>query len=254
MSPRKRHPRRPEAMPQIIARIHWHPGMSREELDKEITEKLDEILFSNLSRERAQEMAKILRKSNELPSEMFPKLDAIIFNQAGTLGWRLLVSCRVLKRMSQWWAQEANGPGLFERLGKALAKSARIVQKRRLPPLDDPGLVPFQDHTVRELRFVFRELKGVASKRRAKLSDFEAAAWFVQTINDSEERYGYLKANLDSWLLFLIKNPALLRVRAFGQRSSPAVFFIEWLSWCKGHDPETIRKKISRLRNSLKNQ
>lgn len=254
MSSRKPHPRRPEAMPQIIARIHWHPGMSREELDKEITEKLDEILFSNLSRERAQEMAKILRESNELPSGVSSKLDAIILKQAETLGWRLLVSSRVLKRMSQWWAQQANGPELFERLGEALAKSARIMQEGELPALDDPGLVPFQDQTVRELRFVFRELKRVSLKRHANLDEHETTKRFAEIISHSKDRCGYLRANLDSWLQFLIKNPALLRAHALGRRSSPATFFIEWLSWCKGHDPETIRKKISELRNSLKNQ
>src|SRR5262249_30751038 len=118
-------PRGLTGMPEIISRIHWHDGMKRGELDKAITKELEGIWIAQLSE---PEKAKIAGgKWSELPHQAWSRLDRTIVKQAETLGWRLLVSTLVLKSFRRW-TEEATGPELFEALGKALARSVRILQ------------------------------------------------------------------------------------------------------------------------------
>jgi hypothetical protein len=253
MSSRKGRFGSPDSMPQIITRIQWHPEISRDELDKQITEQLMEIWGGQLSRKERQHATQTGRgAATEIANGMFSKFDAVILKQAETLGWRLLVSSAVQERMSEWWIQESNGPEMFERLGKALAKSARIVQKRELPPIDDPDLVAGQKQMIRELRVVFREMKKMFSQRHADPTEDKVVECFIRIVSDSGASYGLLRANLDQWRKFFEDEPTLLKVRALGPRPSPATLFLDWLKWCKGHKTETIRKTISALRNSLK--
>jgi hypothetical protein len=257
MSLRKRRSKvshRPDAMPQIISRIPWHDGMSRQELDKVISKELIAIWLSMWSEKELQLRTKIERgEADDLMPGLYSKLDEIILKQAGTLGWRLLVSTRVVLRISMWEA-EKNGPELFERLGKALAISVRIVQRQELPPIDDPDLVPTQDQSIRELRTVLREMRKALSAKRTTPDGPEVVACFARIVLESGKRCPLLSANLFRWLRFLSGNPQCLTAQRSDRRLSPATLFREWLSWSKGHAPETLRKKISALRSSLTKQ
>jgi hypothetical protein len=256
MSPHKRRlrlPKRLDAMPQIISRIPWHPGMLRKELDKAITRELDAIWSDLLSEKELQQKAQVERgEAANVSFEARSKLDEVILVQAETLSWRLFVSTGVLKRISQW-EDEAHGPQLFEKLGKALAMSVQIVQKKVLPPINNPDLVATQDQTVRELRTLRSEMKRMFSKNLMIVGDREILKCFTTAILNSDKKT-LLRANLRRWQAFFEQRPASLRTLALGERPSPVELFREWLAWCKGHEPETLRKKISGLRSALKKQ
>jgi hypothetical protein len=232
-------------MPQIISRIDWHRGMKLEELEDQISHQIRQIWLGRLSEETTTPLA--------TSEQGLAKLDEIILQQAETLGWRLPISCIVLERMSMWQL-EPQGPKLFERLGKAMAKSARIAQKKELPPIDNPDLISIQTQAIRELRSLFRDMKKMFSRKRANLGEGEIAEAFVKIVYDSGDRYPFLKSNLIRWQMFFEQDPISLKVFAWSARPSPAALFHYWLSWCKGHEPETIRKKISEMRNSRKNR
>jgi hypothetical protein len=254
---RKRRPknrRRQDAMPQIISRIKWHDGMSRRGLDKTITKELVEIWYGTWSENELQQKAMIEQgKRDELLPEVLSKLDRIILRQAETLGWRLFISTRVLHRISMWEA-DGKGANLFLRLGKALAKSVRIVQRKELSPIDNPDLVLAKDRTIRELKSVMRKMKRVISARGNSPKAGELSESFVRIVLDSGEKFPNLKGNLLRWVWFLQENPTSLMAHTFGKRRpTPAALFYEWLSFCKGHDAETLRKMISSLHRLPRN-
>ncbi len=257
MSTQKRRPkvpRRPDVMPQIVARIKWHDGMSRRELDKAISRELIKIWHTTWSEKERQLRAEIERgKHDDLLLELMSKLDRIILRQAETLGWRLLISTRVLRRISMWDADE-NGSDLFIRLGKALAKYVRIVQGKELPPIDDPDLVSAQAQTVRELRSVLPRVKQEYSAMRSSPNARKLSESFVRIVTDSKEKLPSLKANLLRWVWFFAENPAMLKAQIIRKRLSPSGLFLEWYSFCKGHEPETLRKKISSMRRLKANR
>jgi hypothetical protein len=237
-------------VPQIISRIHFHKDISRNELDQIITKELNEVWSGLLTKPERQISPELARNQrNAIPVRALSKFDALILNQAETLGWRLFTSTRVLERLSLW-EQWPNGAELFMYLGRALAKASQIVQKRVLPPIDDPDLVSVQIHTTEELRGVLREMKAVLSVKR-NTSDTDILESFIRIVSESSPQFPLLAANVVRWQAFLEKNPASIRSRMSAKRSAPASLFIDWLAFCKGHEPETIRKKISSL-GSLK--
>jgi hypothetical protein len=122
-------------IPQIIGRIP-RPYPQGELLGALVTRELEDIWKSLLSDSELRE----LREPQSISATTLDKLDALILRQAETMGWRLGLSPLVHQRFEKWDFQ-ANGPKLFERYGKALAKSARIFQKRELPPIDDPDCI-----------------------------------------------------------------------------------------------------------------
>ena len=198
----KRHPklpRRSKPMPQIISRIPWHDGMSRDELDEAITKELLAIWYSAWSAKELQLQAEMeAGQHDELLPGVCSKLDGIILKQAESLGWRLLISSQVLRRISMWDAEES-GSDLFVRLGKALGKSVRIVQGKELPPIDDPDLIPTQIETTRELRAVLREMRKVFSGRRTGAHAGKVLECFGRIVSNSGTSYPLLKANLPRW-------------------------------------------------------
>jgi hypothetical protein len=101
---------------------------------------------------------------------------------------------------------------------------------------------------------VRHEMRGAFSKSRLSLDDPEVLECFTKIVLHSGKRCALLRANLARWQLFFEENPTSLRVLALGKRASPAELFREWLSWSKGHTPETLRKKISSMRSKLTSQ
>jgi hypothetical protein len=236
-------------MPQIVSRIRWHAGMSRDELDRVVSEAVHELCSERLSENQRKKQSEVeLGKSNEALEEARSELDVVILRQAETLGWRLLVSSLVLERLGQW-DSETNGPPLFVRLGRALAKSVRIVQKRGRPPIDNLDLISTHDQAIRELKIVRREMHKTQTNRT--LSYNELAKSFNKILRASRRELPSLNLNLNRWHLFFRHNPELLSAFASQRRGSPVELFYQWLSFCSGHRAETLRKKISALRSSL---
>jgi len=189
------------------------------------------------------------RSLDSLSDELFAKLDSIILHQAQTLGWRITLSELVRLRMSQWDHAE-NGPELFRKLGSAFARLALIVQRRELPPVDDPDQWAVKQETVRELRLVLRMMRGSLSvKRREPVRD-EVLALFSSTVSESSS-FPHLSANRDRWLKFFDENRGVLRPLALGDRPAPASLYDEFHAWSTGWEIESLRQATSLLKPKL---
>jgi hypothetical protein len=193
-----------------------------------------------------------LRSSHPVSTSAFGKLDALLLKQAETFGWRLALSQLVHLRFSEWDFL-SNGPTLFQRYGKALSKSARLFQKRELPPIDDPDLYRVKQETVSELRRFLRNLRSAFSRRRISPSSHEIIDYFQKTVLAEGDTFIHLKANMNSWLQFFRGNSISIKLLLHGKRTSPAALFDSWFAWCKGFEPETIRQKISELGQIVRN-
>jgi hypothetical protein len=244
-------------MPQIIARIPVRSGMTREqwgaEVDRELIKVWTEV--SSIKPTRALAALRILSgkriRKSDLPTEdEFAQLDEIIIAQVATLGWRLMTSGVALYRFCRW-SEEPFRPEMFVRLGQELARSVRILARKELPPINDPGLREHKERTVPELGLLLREMRTTFSKRTPAPADEELNRWFLIAIRDSD-RFPMLASNPLHWAAFLqsSENQNALKVQLVG-RLEPAALFYSWLSWLKGHGPEYLRKQISRL-SSLK--
>ncbi len=229
-------------IPQIIARIpHPYPP-SGEDLGVLITKELFDIWESILSDSQLHE----LRSSQPISAPTLERLDALILKQAETMGWRLGLSALVHLRFSGWDFQ-ANGPALFEQYGKALAKSARRMQKLEPPPIDDPDLYRGKQETVLELRLFLRNLRNAFSRKRRQPSSDELIEYFRTTVSADGDAFIHLKTNINSWLQFFRADSISVKLLLHGKRAAPATLFDAWLAWGKGFEPETIRQKISEL-------
>src|SRR6266404_4144509 len=160
----------------------------------------------------------------------FAKLDEIILHQAETLGWRIRLSKLVQFRQSEW-DQEKAGPEKFRRMGMAEAKLARIVQRRELPPIEDPDQWLVKQETVEELRIVLQNLRATFAVQRKGLTPNEAHKLFSVAVSESPESFRHLASNLERWLRFFHENPDTLRPMAVGDRAKPGMLYDEFLAW-----------------------
>jgi hypothetical protein len=260
MSPKRRRKERPvlgKGMPQIIARIRLPFGANREQWGAAIDQELIKvwIKMSNVKSAQARALYRVItgkarRKVVSLPSQRdMVILDEIIVAQAVTLGWRLTTSQLVLFRFSQW-SVEPFHPELFERLGKALARSVCILARDELPPIDDPGLREHKRLAVPELRMLLREMRTIFLGRSSSPNAKELTDWFLKALVDSE-RFPTLTRNLLHWGVFLTaqENSGSLELQ-LTRRLEPAALFDSWLASLKGHNAEYLRKSLTRLSSS----
>jgi len=103
---------------------------------------------------------------DRVPADVYASLDEAILHQAEALGWRITLSELVRFRFSAW-EQDPDGPELFKKLGMAMRRSALIMQKRELPPIEDPDQWPVKKETVEELRLVLERLRAAFAPRRS---------------------------------------------------------------------------------------
>jgi hypothetical protein len=239
-------------MPQIIGRIGRRFGATRAEWGATIDEELINVWvqMGGVKPTQAYAFYRLIMgkggKKESLPSrKAMTILDEIILDQAVTLGWRITCSLLVLFRFSRW-SDEPFAPGMFDRFGKALANSVRILSRDRLPPIDDPGLRKYKACAVAELRTLLREMRVKFACASENPSTKEVGNWFLRTLSD-RKRYPWLVANLWHWIIFLQnrENSEILKLQLTG-RLTPAAVFDTWLGWCKGHEPEYLRKHLAR--------
>ncbi len=166
-----------EPMPQIISQIPVRSGLTREQWGAEIDRKIialwtgwptvgpDQaglLLMLNEIAGGQDNMASTLLNEAlflALDETTLAVLDEIIIRQAVTLGWRLMTSEFAMFRFKRW-SEEPFRPELFERLGKELAKSVRILSGEELPPIDDPGLRVHKDRATPQLKVLLREMRA----------------------------------------------------------------------------------------------
>jgi hypothetical protein len=212
-------------------------------LTEAIDQALSQVWRAILSKHERKQWSQYEQGKAQPPTAILEKLDELIIHQAATFGWRLVLSPIVHSRFAQW-GNAPQGPELFDCLGKALARSALILQGRKKPPIADPGLRLFKRDMVRELRKVVALLVRRSSQ---KLGPDRLVKEFQAVVNEGQDA-PLLKANLESWLEFLRSNEAAwLSALSSGRRVSAAGLFDAWRAWAMGYDPETVRQKISSL-------
>jgi hypothetical protein len=229
-------------VPQIITRLPRPYPASPEELGILITKELY-VIWATLISDPEQDQLRRLQHVSPIALE---KLDALILNQAETMGWRLALSKLVHERFCEW-DLKPNGPELFECFGKALARSARRFQKRELPPIDDPDLYLFKNETVAELRMLLRNLGNKFLTKRSGPTSDELIDCFRRTVSEGGDAFIRLKTNIGSWVKYLKAHSTTIRPLLLRKRVAPASLFDSWFGWCKGFEPETVRQRISEL-------
>jgi hypothetical protein len=237
---------------QIISRIPLR-GMSAAQWGVAIQSELLRIWGHALSateRETLQFSQAGFLVLDRVPATALRKLDPIILQQAETLGWRITLAELVRFRMSEW-EQAAQGPDLFRRLGVAMAKATRIMQRQELPPITDPDHWLAKRQATEELKLIFGRIRGVFATRRtlpAHEAREEALRLFLSIVSESTSSFPHLAANQDRWSQFFQANPDALRPAALGDRITPAALYDQFLSWATGLQPDALRQIISRLK------
>lgn len=178
----------------------------------------------------------------------FAKLDAIILHQAETLGWRIGLSELVQSRFSEW-DLKPGGPEKHKKYGMAVARSARRMQRKELPPIEDPDQWRVKQETVEELRVLLKSLKAKFALQRKGLTPKDAYGLFAATVSDSPESFPNLAANAERWTKFFEANSDVFGSMTLGDRIKPAALYDEFLAWSTGWDPDSIRQAISRLKS-----
>lgn len=229
---------------QIIARIP-QKGMSGEEWGFVVENELKKLWLESMSESERDAFSESVeqRRLEVLPKRLLNRLDRLILTQAGTLGWRIRLSKLVQFRMSDWDSM-ANGPENFRQMGIAEARSARILQRRELAPLD-PDLRAVKQETVSELRLLLKTLRAYFAMTR-RWSSEDMRERFATTIAESSETFPHVSANLDRWMKFLEENRNTLTPTTH-DRIKPGALYDEFLAWCTGRDPEALRQAIAQL-------
>jgi hypothetical protein len=228
---------------QIISRIP-QKGMSGEQWGLVVEYELVKIWLETMS---AAEL-KSFKEGGfaSVTPAAFAKLDAIILHQAETLGWRIELSELVQFRKSEW-DLKPGGPEKHKKYGLACSRSARILQRKALPPIEDPDQWRVKQETVEELRVLLKNLMAKFALQRKGLTPKDAHSLFAATVSDSVESFPHLAANAERWTRFFEENPDVLHLMTLGDRAKPAPLYYEFLAWCSGWDPDSIRQAISRL-------
>lgn len=232
---------------QIVSRIP-HAGMSPTQWGMVIEKELLEIWIGSMSPRELQKFAAVWPRRDQVPLELYRRLDRIIIEQARTTSWRMELSPLVQLRKSEWDHQD-NGPRLHQQYGEACADFARIVQKKKLPPLADPDHWAVKQETVSELRLLLPNLRQVFTSMKRKPAVHDVLENFSKILSDSPATYRHLKANEERWLKFLEDSRDVCRPILQGSRTQPATLYDEFLAWCTGWKSDAIRQAISRLRS-----
>jgi hypothetical protein len=247
-----------EAIPQIIHRIP-HGDQTPEQWGENISSQLELLWGALVSNEERCSWEKFrnswdgvmpaltasVAQMPALAASAVRKLDEIILDDAQITGWRMVSSGLVRLRFRAWQDQE-DGADLFERLGKAFAKSVRYFQRKETPPLNDPTFAITKKKTVEELRPLLSSLRTTLSVRHREPSAQEALQAFSEAVQARRLAYPRLTAALDHWMMFLQQEPFWITGLSQRTRISPAGLFDSWFAWCKGVDPVHLRQEISR--------
>jgi hypothetical protein len=239
-------------MPQIIGRIPQR-GLTRNQWDRNITDKLYELWFDRMpSADRKVALTHKPRWLARISGAGIEVLDEIIIRQAETLGWRIGLSELVQWRLSEW-ESTPSGTKQFKRYHSAIERATRIFQRLEKPPLDDPGFYAFKANSVKELRVVLKIMRNrLKTRLGAPPSDLEPliASEFIKIVKKGSKSFPALASNRERWGEFIGQNPTEVRQYLSSARHRPASLFDLWFSWSKGVDPEWIRQVISRLGSS----
>ena len=231
---------------QLISLLPRPIPSCQEKLGEDITNTLLDIFCSVMTEAERLQYANepsIADKNRE-----DEKLDALILKQAETFGWRISLSKMVQERLIVW-EELPNGSERFEMFGRACARAVRIMQKKELPPIDDPGLRRSKFVAVGELRLLLKNLRDEFATARTKPTT--AVIWerFAAIVTAEPDTFEYLYRNLDSWKNFFKDDDgsSSIKALAFGRRLSPAALFDSWLARSKGYDDDSVRQQLSRM-------
>jgi hypothetical protein len=183
---------------------------------------------------------------DNLTDDALRSLDERVILEAETLGQRIFTS-RLVQARVQAWEWQPGGIERNERLGKALAKYGRIMQRQELPPID-PGIRQHKQETVNELRLASRAFRQQYTKLRKTPTQAELLKMFRQVLAGGGGVFPYLTANLDSWVLFFEQEKDTVSRALSTSRFPAAEIYDQWLAWATGYKQEALRQKIATLK------
>jgi hypothetical protein len=223
--------------------FRWQVLSHRPAGDLGSPEAWDQFITSAL-RELFEREPEVRKASPSQHAELFDEY--ILFQARTNLGWRIRLSHYVQSRMSRWNVEDS-GPEKFERLGKAEAHCARILQGIAKPPITDPDLYRGKKEMSEELRALFRLISDFTRKRLNRLA-MEELVEFIKESVASDAVFPLLWLNRDA-LIEYVKGGAGGRTEQLqaGHRPSPSTFCDEWMAARTRHDPERFRQLVSKI-------
>jgi hypothetical protein len=229
-------------------------GGTPQEWDAILTPKLREgfrqelsVPENNLLKEEISTATPELAKKYE---DLAEKLDEFILYQARTLGWRIILSELVHWRMAVW-VREESGPKKFERLGRAMARSARVLQGQGRPLVTAPGWYGFKKNLVPELKLLFQQIADFVHSRRRLVTVAQLLARIDGQIRQQAQVFPYLLRQLDFLREYLSNaDDSPIDPLRKGEKVSASQFFDLWMAWRTRHQPEKFRQKISAIGRS----
>jgi hypothetical protein len=171
--------------------------------------------------------------------------DKFVLSQAELMGTDVLEVNFVRMRISDW-RHNGNGADMHEKLGKALAKSVRILRKEDRPPLS-PHEKEFKKQTVNELQTLLRLLAGEFRHLRQRPATKSVLDKFRAIVGCADYKLNHIAANIDSWAEYVAAEPKEIMHQVYDKtRFKPATLFNRWRAWGTGFSEGTIRDLISR--------
>jgi hypothetical protein len=221
--------------------------MPNDEFRKQIEEQFAIGLAYEINHAGLEKLEEFARQSAQVEL-----LDEFIVFQARTLGWRIVLCDVALSRIDSW-NLDPRGPELFEKLGAAMAYTARTLQRKAKVPFSDPLLPEYRDTFVREFRLLRNQLRSSFASQRRPPTLAVAGKWVEQRVKQSPESFQLLFANLGSFMDYLDnlgKIGGAPADRFANGAVPPAELFHSWHGWRLSRDPETVRQTISTLPRS----
>jgi hypothetical protein len=187
-------------------------------------------------------------EAGTLPAALKGKFDEIILTEARVLGWRVLLSRPVLRRMAQWGESVSNGPNLNKQLGEALALYTSVIHGKAKLPIDDRYWPNTKTTAMPEIRALLTQYKSAFAGRNDWPRPKEAQSWFRQRIEQPADTFRFLKSRRTSFFGYLeyIVDSATAQ-RLYCGELRPVELFNKWGAWAANISEERFRQMVSRI-------
>lgn len=183
---------------------------------------------------------------------LWPKFDETLISEASSLGWRILLSDDVLRRVEHWHDWLPEGPELLKRFFGAIVTSSRMRRGLEQHPLTAPELYPSRQLARDEMKALCKRLNAL-TVGRARLPETTRLYTLIRDEINATGRYPYLRKNIRSLFNYLGQQDEdhgrnftkQLVVRGSGV--TPAEIINGWFDWAFCTAEGQSRKIISKI-------
>jgi hypothetical protein len=174
----------------------------------------------------------------DVPAPLLPQLDEVIIEQGAITGVALLTSDLVLSRVSEWERTDLRN---YKRWLQGLDKAARIHQRKKAAPLNDPLLAVVKPLAVEQLRPVVSRLQERFAKQRRTPTPEKIVEAFDEETRGPDVPFLSHEHNRQLWLTFYRRDPVAYL------HFSPERLWDEFTGFVTTHKPGYVRKEVSKL-------